>query len=87
VPDENTSGYCQARARLDLDQLKEYSFLFFNSPAIMLYTLEWKTPEGQLWLHITENLIKKNQGTTLTSPDPETIVLLKEKNDKIVETI
>lgn len=23
VPDENTSGYCQARARLDLDQLKE----------------------------------------------------------------
>ena len=53
----------------------------------MLYTLEWKTPEGQLWLHITENLVTKNQGTTLTSPDPDTIVLLKEKNDKIVETI
>jgi len=53
----------------------------------MLHTLEWTTPEGQLWLHEKENLVNRNQGTTIAYPGPETIILLKEKNDKIVESI
>jgi hypothetical protein len=53
----------------------------------MLFTLEWQTPEGQLWLHKTEQLVTKSQGAILTSPEPDTIVLLKEKNDRIVEVI
>lgn len=76
----------QAGTALTAESLQDYGFLFQGAAKVFLYTSE-AGPEAKLWLTSMQKLIGVNGGQVCSSPEPGCVVLLREKNERVVEAI